>query len=93
MTDWDVMQSGYSDDQIYSDSLSDFMFELMLKPLYSKRVGHERIKAGAPKHAEFYDACGDYFLDDIAGRSKYSKLTKSWDLIPEYDFWGKLTRL
>ena len=93
MTDWDVMQSGYSNDQIYPDSLSDFIFKLMIKPLYSKLVGHEKIKADAPEHADFYDACGDYFSDSIIGRFKYSKLTESWGLIPECDFWGKLTRL
>ena len=93
MNDWDVMQSGYKHEQIYPDFLSDFTFELMIKPLFSKRFEHEKIKFEAPDGAQFYDEHGDYFFDDIVGRFKYRKITRSWSLIPECDFWGKLTPL
>ena len=39
VTDWDVMQSGYPDCQIYPDLRSNMEADLLRKPLYSKRRG------------------------------------------------------
>lgn len=38
-TDWDVMQSGYPDCQIYPDFRSNMEVDLIRKPLYSKHRG------------------------------------------------------
>ena len=38
-TDWDVMQSGYSDCLIYPDFFSDMALQLIREPLFSKRHG------------------------------------------------------
>ena len=38
-TDWDVMQSGYPECQIYPDLSSNMQADLLRKPLYSKRLG------------------------------------------------------
>lgn len=39
VNDWDVMQSGYPDCQIYPDLRSNMEADLLRKPLYSKRRG------------------------------------------------------
>lgn len=39
VSDWDVMQSGYPDCQIYPDFRSNMEADLIRKPLYSKRRG------------------------------------------------------
>ncbi|WP_228260987.1 hypothetical protein [Acinetobacter johnsonii] len=39
VSDWDVMQSGYPDCQIYPDFRSNIEVDLIRKPLYSKRRG------------------------------------------------------
>ncbi len=39
VSDWDVMQSGYPDCQIYPDFSSNMEADLLRKPLYSKRRG------------------------------------------------------
>ena len=64
-TDWDVMQSGYPECQIYPDFRSNMEADLLRKPLYSKRCGRdgfvEHEALGLNESAENLRADGLFF--------------------------------
>lgn len=66
VNDWDVMQSGYPDCQIYPDFRSNMEVDLIRKPLYSKRRGRGGIIGALIVDDHLMPDGGRYISKEIA---------------------------